>query len=146
MIHGLHPADFSGEGLQESLRLMAAETSRLFGVRCRFSDEGTPLVRDLEACTQLFWIAREATNNAIRHGKARRIAITMTMKGRRQCLTIQDDGKGLGKGWETGGGAGVKVMKFRASLLGGHLVIEPGVRGGTVIACVFPVGGAGLRE
>lgn len=139
MVKGLRPFDVKEEGLKAALRRMARETTQMLSVRCEFEDEDTPAVRDPEACTQLFWIAREATNNAIRHGHASRVTISMGLQDGRQQLTIRDDGAGLPADWESKIGVGLKVMRFRAAVMGGQVSIEPGAAGGTVVSCVFPV-------
>jgi signal transduction histidine kinase len=139
MTQGLRPFDVREEGLKSALGRMAKETSELLGADCHFEDHQTPPIQDPEACTQLFWIAREATNNAIRHGKATAVTISLRMKDHRQSLTISDNGCGLPPDWETRAGVGLKVMKFRAAVLSGQIIIAPGQRQGTRVTCLFPV-------
>jgi signal transduction histidine kinase len=138
MTQGLKPFDIKGEGLPAALRRMAEETSSMLGVKCRFVNEDAPPVQDPEACTQLFWIAREATNNAIRHGKATRVTLTMSLQDGKQRLTVSDNGKGLPSDWESKDGVGLKVMRFRAAVMGGQVSIQPGPKVGTLVTCVFP--------
>ena len=139
MTQGLKPFDIKGEGLSAALRRMAKETSDMLGVKCRFVNEDTPPVQDPEACTQLFWIAREATNNAIRHGKATEVILTMSLQDGKQRLSVFDNGKGLPLDWESKVGIGLKVMRFRAAVMGGQVSIQPGPKVGTMVTCVFPV-------
>lgn len=138
MTQGLKPFDVKSEGLVPALRNMAADTGNMLGVECRVVDEHTPPVQDPEACTQLFWIAREATNNAIRHGQATRVTLTLGLQGDKQRLTISDNGKGLSSDWESKHGVGLKVMRFRAAVMGGQVSIQPGAQAGTLVTCVFP--------
>ena len=51
------------------------------------------LGREVEA--HLFRIAQEAVNNAVTHGRAERIEITLTTKNGAGLLMIRDDGVGL---------------------------------------------------
>ena len=141
MTRGLQPFDVKGEGLVAALHRMAAETSRLMGVKCRVADNGAPPVQDPEACTQLFWIAREATNNAVRHGKATAITITLDVRRGRQRLIIQDNGCGLPADWASKVGVGLKVLRFRAAVMGGQVTVTPGADAGTEVTCLFPLGG-----
>jgi len=142
MTQGLKPFDVKGEGLVAALRRMAKETSAMIGIKCLFVDADTPPVQDPEACTQLFWIAREATNNAIRHGRATQITINLNIQDGKERLTISDNGRGLSADWESKDGVGLKVMRFRAAAIGGHVSIEPGSKAGTVITCIFPARGS----
>ncbi len=143
MTRGLKPFDVKVEGLVGALHRMATETSELLGVDCRVRDDGAPPVQDPEACTQLFWIAREATNNAIHHGKATCVSISFDVKNGRRRLTISDNGRGLPPDWENKVGVGLKVMRFRAAVMGGQVSVEPGRESGTVVTCVFPMSGYG---
>jgi signal transduction histidine kinase len=138
MTQGLRPFDIRNEGLKAALHRMASETSDLLGAECRVVDEDMPPVQDPEACTQLFWIAREATNNAIRHGKATAVTITLAANGGRHSLTVSDNGGGLPADWEARDGVGLKVMRFRAAVMGGQVTIVPGRLRGTVVTCLFP--------
>lgn len=141
MTRGLQPFDVKVEGLVPALRRMADETKHLLGVECRVVDNGAPPVQDPEACTQLFWIAREAVNNAIRHGKATAVTITLDVKGGRQFLTVRDNGRGLPADWGGKVGVGLKVMRFRAAVMGGQVTVASGADAGVEVTCVFPLGG-----
>ncbi len=48
------------------------------------------------AATHLYYIAREAVNNAIKHGHARQILIRLAADDDQGVLTIEDDGGGIG--------------------------------------------------
>jgi signal transduction histidine kinase len=48
------------------------------------------LVRD-----EIFKIAAEALRNAFRHARARRVEVEIRYDGRRFCLHVRDDGKGM---------------------------------------------------
>jgi nitrate/nitrite-specific signal transduction histidine kinase len=38
-------------------------------------------------------------------------------------------------------GMGLHIMRYRASIIGGSLQVEPGGNGNTAITCTFPVNG-----
>lgn len=71
----------------------------------------------------LFAIVREALNNALRHGRPRRIAIHISENaGREIVATITNDGGALGKSILKGG-LGLIGMRERAELAGGSLEV-----------------------
>ena len=88
-----------------------------------------------ETSVTLFRIAQEAISNAIQHGGAEQIFVTVEFADDSVALTVEDDGCGfdvaklreVGVG-ENDRGLGVLGMEERALLLGGRLTIdsEPG--------------------
>ena len=75
-------------------------------------------------------IAREAIVNAITHGHAQRIEVTLDLEGKRPLLLVSDDGGGITSGTPRGG-FGLPTMRARAESLGGRLVMRQGAGGGT---------------
>jgi signal transduction histidine kinase len=54
-------------------------------------------------------------------------------------LRIADDGAGLSAKFDPGSGTGLRVMKLRAELIGGHLSLRPNGDAGCVVECIMPV-------
>ena len=75
----------------------------------------------------LFRISQEAIANAVRHGDAGRITITLELDSDGLVLSVADDGRGFDPA-RTTMGLGLNRMKRRAASCGGELVIysEPG--------------------
>jgi signal transduction histidine kinase len=74
-------------------------------------------------------IVREAVGNAIRHGDAGSVRITLSgSDGVR--LTVEDDGTGLPADAPNGRGFGLVSMRERAEAVGGTLELSPGGEGG----------------
>ena len=105
---------------------------------CRAAFDSSPLAFDSETATQLFRIAQEAIQNAIRHGDATVIEVGLGMHGRKVVLSVTDNGCGLpvattparlhGMGW--------KIMRYRASLMGGTLEVSTSKSGrGVHVRC-----------
>ena len=86
----------------------------------------------------LFRIAQESVSNAIRHGRAKRIIITLQSQADGIVLHVEDDGIGIPQVPAKNGGMGLRIMAHRANLIDAALVVELGVRGGTVVRCIFP--------
>ena len=139
--HGLSPAAVKHRGLAASLRLLSDQIrSNLLDCGCVFEVE--PRLKNPEAETHLFRIAQEAVNNAMRHGKPKHITILLRPAPGDQCLMeILDDGIGFGaKKPRNGDGIGIRVMRYRANLIGGEFSIAPRPGGGTSVLCRFSCG------
>ncbi len=83
-------------------------------------------------------IGAEALTNAVRHGEASHIAVTMGRDGARATIEVRDDGRGL-PSQRRPGANGLRSMRARAETIGAELAIEPGPRGrGTVVRLRLP--------
>lgn len=140
---GLSPVELETHGLMAALEELAAATEKLFNVGCKFTCPAPVHIRDNAAAIHLYRIAQEAISNAIKHGEARNIAITLKENARHGTLSIQDDGSGLPLRREEiapgkGRGMGLRTMNYRASILGAKLTLQSGKPRGTVVRCQFP--------
>jgi signal transduction histidine kinase len=93
---------------------------------------------------QLFRIVQEAVNNAIRHGHASRIDVTVTYDSDHVALTIKDDGCGFTPEDEArsrlaGEHFGLVTMRERAERAGGQLRIISAPGAGTTVETVARV-------
>jgi signal transduction histidine kinase len=132
---GLAPIETGGEGLLAALTDLAAHFSSQFKIACRFSFEEPIPIHDPSVATHLYRIVQEAVHNAIRHGKARNIAVHLGTAGSLVILTVMDDGVGLPGGAPLSHGMGLRNMKYRASMIGGRITIERGHPGAMVTCC-----------
>jgi PAS domain S-box-containing protein len=144
MARGLGAVGLSEGGLETALETLALDIRHLSRASCTFACD-RPLGRlDREAERHLFRIAQEAVNNAVAHGKAKRIEIRLGAKGGEGLLTILDNGVGLPKRPCPTGGIGLHNMAYRARLIGGRIEVRRRSRGGTTVLCAFPL--SGTRE
>jgi PAS domain S-box-containing protein len=132
---GLVPVEVDAEGLMAALGELAANTREMHGIRCVFECPEPVLVEDNSAATQLFRIAQEAVTNSLKHSRGRAIAIELVAAGPRLTLRVRDDGTGLPDRVEAVKGMGLKIMRYRARLIDGHLTVLPAEGGGTVVTC-----------
>lgn len=137
LARGLVPVVLESEGLMSALEQLADYSQRMFRVNCVFRCEKPVLIQDHTIATHLYRIAQEAVSNAIRHGKAKRIVITFRQMEEAVVLEIKDAGVGLTNDTTRGNGMGLRIMRYRASMIGGFLTIEsePGV--GTTVQCTL---------
>lgn len=136
--HGLSPVDIVAEGLSMELRRMSERVQSLYGVKCGFKVNGDDRVHDNAVATHLYYIVQEALSNAVKHASPSVIAVELE-SGDEGVLTIRDDGRGFRPSLdETGAGIGLRIMRHRAEIIGGRLLIEPLPGGGTRVSCAFP--------
>jgi signal transduction histidine kinase len=136
-----YPVELEGLGLLPTLRNLARGTEVARGVTCTVRSDGSPCA-ELKGPTaiQLFRIVQEAMHNAIKHGQAKRVAIDLTTVDGTINLSITDDGVGLPAGLDGQHGMGLRIMKYRARMVGGTLEVRSGATGGVVVACSVPAG------
>ncbi|MBS0393475.1 MAG: PAS domain-containing protein [Proteobacteria bacterium] len=136
LARGLSPVALDGGGLVHALRALVARTREMYGLDIRFRSRVAPRVTlDAAATGHLYRIAQESLTNAARHAAAHTVLVQFNVTGRRVALAISDDGRGLGPGSSTG--VGLKIMRYRANMLGGELLIGPRPSGrGTRVTCV----------
>ena len=137
LARGLSPVDVESNGLMSALQELASNTEKLFHVACRFECPQPVLVRDHASATHLYRIAQEAINNAIKHGKARQIAVRLTAQSNQASLTVADDGRGFVVKPEQTSGMGLRIMKYRAGMIGATLEIRRANGRGMLVACIF---------
>ncbi len=112
----LSPVEMERNGLRSALDEMAASTEKIFHVSCKIYQDGNFLVNDNQAATHLFYIAREAVTNSIKHGKAENIHIHLVATGQLLKIVIHDNGVGAQEKKNTG--LGLRIMRYRAGIIG----------------------------
>jgi PAS domain S-box-containing protein len=135
---GLHPVEAEPHGLMAALESLAGRTQKLVRVPCQFICQRPVLVANNTVATHLFRIAQEAVTNAIKHGNPGRIEISLTATRGRTNLAVADDGTGMPVQRPEHAGMGLRIMHYRARMIGGLLSVQKGAAGGTTIACVVP--------
>jgi len=142
MARGLGPLGLNEAGLDGALEALAGSVRYLFSVGCTLECDHPILRPHLEVEAQLFRIAQEAVNNAIIHGKADHIELSLSSKGGEGLLSIQDNGVGMPAETPHPVGVGLHTMAYRARLIGGSLEVRRRTPRGTAVDCVFPPSGA----
>lgn len=135
LARGLAPVTLESEGLASALHELAANTERMFGLTCVVECAGPVQVNAPATLTHLYRIAQEAVSNAIKHGKASRIQIQLESSPARTFLRVTDNGSGLPEPAPRSDGMGMRIMRYRAGMIGGALSIQRGPAGGTMVAC-----------
>jgi signal transduction histidine kinase len=135
---GLHPVEITGEGLMDGFQELARNTSERFKVSCEFECLEPVLLNDAESSTNLYRIAQEAITNAVKHGKARHISIGLEKINGTITLTVTDDGVGLSENARNSQGMGLRIMAYRANMIGATFNIGRSPESGTRVTCKLP--------
>ena len=130
---GLIPVDVSAEGLMVALGDLADSVTSQSKVKCRFT--GPVPIYDNQTATHLYRIAQEAITNALKHSRANHITVSLEAHNGGVTLSIRDDGIGLVDQADTASGMGLKIMRYRASLIGATFSVETADDGGTLVTC-----------
>ena len=134
---GLHPVDVDAGGFVPAMHELAVSTERLFGISCSFRCSEDIDVNRAAVATHLYRITQEAITNAIKHGQAQNVNISLTCDGQDYTLEIAADGKDFPDELPNVKGMGLRIMVYRANLIGGTLKAAKGRSGGSVVSCSF---------
>jgi PAS domain S-box-containing protein len=140
LARGLSPVSAQSGGLSAALAALAARASDRYGVRVEFRDKLTvPLELNEGYATHLYRIAQEALTNVVRHSLASEVSIGLEIVGDELQLRVDDNGRGFTHQPPGGAGLGLKMMRYRAQMLGGDLVLESSANGGASVRCSCPL-------
>jgi hypothetical protein len=98
-----------------------------------------PVIVDTPSISEhLFRITQEAVSNAIRHGHATKIEISLQELDAVIQLSVSDNGSGLPEMSPTRKGMGLQIMAARSQFIGGQFSLSQKVSGGTNLVCLVP--------
>ena len=139
--HLIYPRVLEDIGLGAALRTLARDMAPP-GVTIHADGDldGARLSRDLES--MLYRVAQEAVGNALRHGRAHRISITLLVDDARATLDIMDDGIGFDVPAQLRRheGLGIFSMQKRMTHVHGTLDITSRPGRGTRVRASVPLG------
>lgn len=136
LARGLCPVYWVDHGLAPALEELAANTEAIFGLKCTFRGDGQVLISDHLAATHIFRIIQEAVHNAARHSGADKIEIRLLQEKGKIVVTVDDNGCGIPSEPESDG-MGLRIMGFRAKMIGASLEIKRRGPRGTAIRLVL---------
>jgi nitrate/nitrite-specific signal transduction histidine kinase len=130
------PVDVDAESLLTALRDLAVATASLHKIDVHVEGKLPRNLQDGKVATELYRIAQEAVTNTVKHAQAKTVTIRVEGDGGLMRLVIADDGIGIPHP-EPGNGAGLQIMRYRATSIGASLDVERGTTGGTVVTCTL---------
>ncbi len=144
---GLFPVRLEESGLVAALDELAEGIMRRFRIQCNFSCQSPPAAVDHEVTLHLYYIAQEALLNAVKHGGATEVTISLKPRDEQYELTIQDNGCGFQMSRIGRTGMGLRIMRYRALVIGATLELTSQPGQGTKVSCVFsPISTESLRS
>ncbi|HMT28667.1 MAG TPA: histidine kinase [Bacteroidia bacterium] len=135
---GLSPDFVNQQGLVMSLEQLLERATIRTGIVTKLNvqpgfnilNESNPII--------IFRIIRECITNAIRHGQAKEILVSLSVKDGIGKIVINDNGTGIRKEVRNEPGLGFKTMQQYAGLMNGELQFESKNGDGTNIILTFP--------
>lgn len=131
--------DFSENDLPSAIAKLAAHAKESFGITCRFKADDKIPPLESNTVRQLYKITQEALTNAIKHGRTKQVSIQLSNGSNRLALTIRNSGTPFPSVVGRDAGMGLRIMNYRANLIGASLEIKPGDTDGTVVTCSVPI-------
>lgn len=137
----LRPSILDDLGLVPALESLVTTVQRRTGARCTIdvATELSSMTLPSEVSTALFRIGQELLTNVMRHAAASQVSMRLSQDGGNVTLAVTDNGKGIPTERMTTGSFGLRGMRERASLLGGHFSIVGTPGGGTTACASVPV-------
>ena len=138
LARGLFPVELEGNGLVSALRQLGEQVENLFQIVCDVDCHEGFVIEDRGTALHLFRLAQEAISNSVKHGKAKRVSLSLEQLNGSAVLAISDDGIGFRDKSAPGQGMGLRIMNYRAQKVGGALDVRSAPAGGVHIRCTFP--------
>jgi PAS domain S-box-containing protein len=133
--------DFKEKALPEALRELAGHAQDTFAISCQFKAAGEIAPLKPNVVSQLYKIAQEAVTNAVKHGKAKHVGISLANGAGRVVLTIDNTGLPFPEFESKSAGMGLRIMNYRANLIGASLEVKGVKPEGTRVTCSLPLEG-----
>jgi two-component system, LuxR family, sensor kinase FixL len=149
VIEGMDSPVAEAGSLVRALKRLAGVTQERFNIDCQFECSDCQIACSHTCEQHLYRIAQEAVSNAVRHGQARTIRISLTHNPEALALVIEDNGVGfavesIAQAGARSSGFGLRNMRERAIILGASLSFERAETGGTRVRCLQP--STGIRR
>jgi signal transduction histidine kinase len=141
LAHDLATLDLKGDDLAAALDGLAQHATSLFKISCQFERNGPIPALDSSIAGQLYKIAQEAVTNAIKHAKAKSVGISLGDSAGAVVLTVHNDGLPFPSLKSSSTGMGLRIMNYRANLIGATLDINGSDPNGTSVVCSLPLEG-----
>ena len=132
---GLAPMSIETLGLEDAIKILTNDIQNTTGINCYFEAPQPVNISDHTISIQIYRIVQEAVNNAVKHADASNIHISLSNTDRLE-FSISDDGKGFDlTDKKLNNSLGLRIMRYRAGVIGCKLDIESTPGTGTAVNC-----------
>ncbi len=132
---GLSPVEVDSGGIIAALDRLTRTMENVYSVSCKMKYDPSITINDSMVETQFHYIVQESITNAIRHGSAKRITVSLVNRRGIVRLEIEDDGTGFPDDVDPLKGMGLRTMQYRANAIGATIKIGKNRHGGTTVSC-----------
>jgi PAS domain S-box-containing protein len=141
LANGFYPIELERQGLLSALKEITSQPGLPGGTTFLVQADEDPATMELRGpvAIQLFRIAQEALQNIRQHAEATQVVIRLAVVKEQIKLQIADNGIGLSLAVDQSKGMGLRIMHYRAGLVGGKLHVRNGPTGGVSITCTVPL-------
>jgi signal transduction histidine kinase len=137
LAQGLTAVELDRNGLRSALAQLAATSQTIYRIPVTFVADGGDFSPEHGVATDLYRIAQEAISNAARHSGPREITLRLFVDPTRIVVAVEDDGRGMPSPVAASAGMGLKIMRYRARIIGARLEIASREGGGTIVRCTL---------
>ena len=139
LAHHFSSIDATGGDLAEVMDGLAATVEKMFGIPCECTIKGEIPELPENTSAQFYKISQEAVSNAIKHGKATCVWISIVGNSQKLVVTIRNDGIPFSPPRNPKARMGLRTMNYRANTIGAEFDIKPNQKNGTIVTCILPL-------
>ena len=137
LAQGLSPVQLDRDGLVGALGHLAKNMGKIYGIPIQLDAPRRVALTDPAVAMDLYRIVQEAATNAVRHADAQHITILLQEDEGVLTVEIIDDGSGIKAELPSSNGMGMRIMRYRANIIGAALEIIQPRTGGTCVRCIL---------
>jgi len=132
----LQPVTLLDAGFAAAIQKLAIYCEQRSGIPCAFDADQFSGITDPATATHLYRIVQEALNNAAKHSGASQVTVEIRSRDG-VSVSVRDNGAGFTQPGPSGSGSGMglRIMQYRADLLGGRLMVNSTPGKGTEVIC-----------
>jgi signal transduction histidine kinase len=140
LAHDLASLDSQEEDISLALKTLAKRAKEMFSITCGFRRTGENASLPSTVVRQLYKITQEAVTNGIKHGKASEVQIALANTGEHLVIKVKNNGLPFPDLKDQNPGMGLRIMRYRANVIGGSLDVRANGPRGAVVTCSLPLG------
>ncbi|MEL7833985.1 ATP-binding protein [Fodinibius sp. N2] len=141
--HDIMPIQIEEHGITQVFRNFGRQLEKRYDIHCDLEYDITPdNITNIEVATHLYHIAQESVKNAVLHGNAEHVKISLRSDEDYMYLTIEDDGTGFSDSSTGDEGRGIDIMRHRMEMVDGKFeILDTSDLGneGITVSCKLPI-------